>query len=134
MKRIIFLLTVFILVNTIYGEPAFGKWRVAHTSMNSQDKIEHGIRDYSIFLVQKILGKSTFFSYITTTIFSIIWECKDAIMYWEKHRWWGGDGFDPKDIIAGQIPVLSVIGLEIGVNKLFKVSVKSQKVTLSIKF
>lgn len=34
-----------------------------------------------------------------TAISAVLWECKDALLPWEKYGDWGGDGFSYKDLI-----------------------------------
>jgi uncharacterized protein YfiM (DUF2279 family) len=38
----------------------------------------------------------------------LLWEIKDAIVPYEKHGWWGGEGFSWKDLVA------NVIGIGLG--------------------
>lgn len=36
----------------------------------------------------------------------VLWECKDALLPWEKYGWWGGDGFSWRDLIASYLGIL----------------------------
>jgi hypothetical protein len=117
MQRIQMLMAMLLLA-ALADHDSFAQFRIADADKDEwtrDDKFAHLFGNYvATDIAQQLLPAKHAVPLILGA--NILWEIKDGFVPYEKHGFWGGEGFSVKDVVAGAAGV----GLNLLVHELIK--------------